>query len=188
MGATWPPPHARSPPPSLLPHNRTILGKSDRPFLDIVLEYRARLDLGHTNDVCLFSAAQRSVSNCLEVLTVDSFLHARRLPRTKERPQIHIRVPIHMMHAHRESSGRRYTHPLPYSCCDACTQGELAAFVDYALSFPNKFLALVDTYDTLSSGVPNFLLVAAALRKVSAPALPLLSPLYVDGCKSSCMR
>lgn len=45
-------------------------------------------------------------------------------------------------------------------------QGELAAFVDYALSFPNSFLALVDTYDTLGSGVPNFLLVAAALRKV----------------------
>eukprot|EP00123_Amoebidium_parasiticum_P017899 comp24022_c0_seq2/m.42960 comp24022_c0_seq2/g.42960 ORF comp24022_c0_seq2/g.42960 comp24022_c0_seq2/m.42960 type:complete len:383 (-) comp24022_c0_seq2:11-1159(-) len=44
--------------------------------------------------------------------------------------------------------------------------GELAAFTDYALSFPTSFMALVDTYDTLKSGVYNFILVAAALRKV----------------------
>lgn len=44
--------------------------------------------------------------------------------------------------------------------------GELAAFVAYAMSFPNGFLALVDTYDTLSSGVPNFLLVASALLDI----------------------
>ncbi|KNC77097.1 nicotinate phosphoribosyltransferase, partial [Sphaeroforma arctica JP610] len=45
-------------------------------------------------------------------------------------------------------------------------EGELAAFVDYALSFPTTFLALVDSYDTLKSGVPNYLTVACALRKV----------------------
>lgn len=44
--------------------------------------------------------------------------------------------------------------------------GELAAFVSYAQSFPRSFLALVDTYDTLASGVPNFICVAAALLAV----------------------
>ncbi|GAB0495782.1 hypothetical protein MMPV_007087 [Pyropia vietnamensis] len=44
--------------------------------------------------------------------------------------------------------------------------GELAAFICYAQSFPRSFLALVDTYDTLASGVPNFICVAAALLSV----------------------
>ncbi|KKW22321.1 MAG: hypothetical protein UY71_C0002G0013 [Parcubacteria group bacterium GW2011_GWB1_52_7] len=43
--------------------------------------------------------------------------------------------------------------------------GELAAFINYAMAFPHAFLALVDTYDTLKSGVPNFLSVAATLVK-----------------------
>jgi nicotinate phosphoribosyltransferase len=43
-------------------------------------------------------------------------------------------------------------------------EGELAAFISYAQSFPNRFLALVDTYDTRRSGVPNFICVATALK------------------------
>jgi nicotinate phosphoribosyltransferase len=43
-------------------------------------------------------------------------------------------------------------------------EGELAAFISYAQGFPGKFLALVDTYDTRRSGVPNFICVAAALK------------------------
>jgi len=42
---------------------------------------------------------------------------------------------------------------------------ELAAFVGYAQSFPNAFLSLVDTYDTLQSGVENFIIVAIALHE-----------------------
>jgi nicotinate phosphoribosyltransferase len=44
--------------------------------------------------------------------------------------------------------------------------GELAAFISFAQAFPDNFLALVDTYETLSSGVPNFLCVALALHKM----------------------
>lgn len=41
--------------------------------------------------------------------------------------------------------------------------GELAAFVAYACAFPANCLCLVDTYDTLSSGLLNFISVATAL-------------------------
>jgi len=41
--------------------------------------------------------------------------------------------------------------------------GELAAFCAYACAFPNSCLCLIDTYDTLASGLPNFVFVAKAL-------------------------
>eukprot|EP00751_Fragilariopsis_kerguelensis_P040759 CAMPEP_0171021962 /NCGR_PEP_ID=MMETSP0736-20130129/31044_1 /TAXON_ID=186038 /ORGANISM="Fragilariopsis kerguelensis, Strain L26-C5" /LENGTH=612 /DNA_ID=CAMNT_0011460497 /DNA_START=261 /DNA_END=2099 /DNA_ORIENTATION=+ len=41
--------------------------------------------------------------------------------------------------------------------------GELAAFVAYACTYPMKCLCLIDTYDTLHSGLPNFIVVAKAL-------------------------
>jgi hypothetical protein len=53
-------------------------------------------------------------------------------------------------------------------CGFPTNEGELAAFVSYALAYPSGFLALVDTYDTLNSGVPNFLCVALALHEVPA--------------------
>ncbi|HSB07279.1 MAG TPA: nicotinate phosphoribosyltransferase, partial [Thermodesulfobacteriota bacterium] len=45
-------------------------------------------------------------------------------------------------------------------------EGELASFVAYAQAFPEGFLALVDTYDTMKSGVPNFICVALGLLKL----------------------
>ena len=41
--------------------------------------------------------------------------------------------------------------------------GELAAFISYGCSFPSSFLCLIDTYNTIESGLRNFVLVALAL-------------------------
>lgn len=49
--------------------------------------------------------------------------------------------------------------------------GELSAFIAYAQAFPREFLALVDTYDTLKSGTPNFICVAAALQDLGYQAI-----------------
>jgi len=40
---------------------------------------------------------------------------------------------------------------------------ELAAFCHYACAFPNTCLCLIDTYDTVRSGLPNFIAIAKAL-------------------------
>ncbi len=56
---------------------------------------------------------------------------------------------------------------------DETNKGELAAFVSYAIAFPTNFLALVDTYDVLKSGVPNFLAVARALHECNYQAIGL---------------
>ena len=44
--------------------------------------------------------------------------------------------------------------------------GELAAFISYSQSFPKGFLALIDTYDTLNSGVKNYIAVALVLHSI----------------------
>lgn len=45
-------------------------------------------------------------------------------------------------------------------------EGELAAFIAYAVAYPSGFLALVDTYDTLNSGIPNMMAVSLALHEL----------------------
>jgi nicotinate phosphoribosyltransferase len=49
---------------------------------------------------------------------------------------------------------------------ESTNDGELAAFVAYAQAFPTSFLALIDTYDVLKSGLWNYICVALALFAV----------------------
>lgn len=49
---------------------------------------------------------------------------------------------------------------------DQVIDGELAAFISYASAFPDGFLALIDTYDVIKSGLPNFCTVALALHEL----------------------
>ena len=55
--------------------------------------------------------------------------------------------------------------------CPSSNLGEIKAFVSFASSYPEKTLCLVDTYNTLVSGVPNFLCVALALHKAGYRAV-----------------
>ena len=59
----------------------------------------------------------------------------------------------------------RYRSSLSCSSSSPTTtnDGELAAFVTYACAFPENCLCLIDTYNTLESGLLNFIFVAKAL-------------------------
>ncbi|XP_037985406.1 nicotinate phosphoribosyltransferase isoform X2 [Motacilla alba alba] len=50
-------------------------------------------------------------------------------------------------------------------------QGELAAFVSYAVTFPCDFQGLLDTYCVRRSGLPNFCAVAMALHQLGYQAI-----------------
>lgn len=44
-------------------------------------------------------------------------------------------------------------------------ESELAAFIRFALDFPDNFVCLIDTYDTVKSGAVNFCIVAIAMER-----------------------
>ena len=48
--------------------------------------------------------------------------------------------------------------------------GELAAFIAFAVTFPTNVICLVDTYNTIKSGVPNFALVALTMLDLGGAA------------------
>nr|XP_008119115.1 PREDICTED: nicotinate phosphoribosyltransferase [Anolis carolinensis] len=56
---------------------------------------------------------------------------------------------------------------------DQVNRGELAAFVSYAITFPQNFQGLVDTYCVMRSGIPNFCAVALALNELGYRAIGL---------------
>ncbi|XP_018362799.1 PREDICTED: nicotinate phosphoribosyltransferase isoform X2 [Trachymyrmex cornetzi] len=51
------------------------------------------------------------------------------------------------------------------------SDGELAALISYAVAFPERFTALVDTYDVKRSGLLNFCAVALALNDLGYRAV-----------------
>mmetsp|Transcript_1363 Transcript_1363/g.4082 ORF Transcript_1363/g.4082 Transcript_1363/m.4082 type:complete len:545 (+) Transcript_1363:239-1873(+) len=59
----------------------------------------------------------------------------------------------------------RWRRDLGYEEAGVLHEGEFAAFVSYALANPTNFVALVDTYSTLDTGLKNFLTVALALKE-----------------------
>ncbi|XP_065525150.1 nicotinate phosphoribosyltransferase isoform X2 [Lathamus discolor] len=54
---------------------------------------------------------------------------------------------------------------------ERANQGELAAFVSYAITFPSNFQGLLDTYCVRRSGLPNFCAVALALQQLGYRAI-----------------
>ncbi|XP_020590360.1 nicotinate phosphoribosyltransferase 2-like isoform X2 [Phalaenopsis equestris] len=78
-------------------------------------------------------------------------------------------IPLCGTHSHAFVSSFMHAVSLPWFFGDT-SQSELAAFISYALAFPHNFLALVDTYNVMRSGVPNFCAVALALNELGYKA------------------
>ncbi|XP_020577758.1 nicotinate phosphoribosyltransferase 2-like isoform X2 [Phalaenopsis equestris] len=78
-------------------------------------------------------------------------------------------IPLRGTHSHAFVSSFMLSDAL-HGAFGETNQSELAAFTSYALAMPNNFLALVDTYDVMKSGIPNFCAVALALNDLGYKA------------------
>ena len=67
-------------------------------------------------------------------------------------------------------SALRWRTELGYEESAVLHEGEFAAFVAYALANPTTFVALVDTYSVLDTGLRNFVTVALALAEAGFAA------------------
>mmetsp|Transcript_50140 Transcript_50140/g.76246 ORF Transcript_50140/g.76246 Transcript_50140/m.76246 type:complete len:584 (-) Transcript_50140:102-1853(-) len=88
----------------------------------------------------------------------------RLLDKTKENNQLLPFLPQVLRHREEMYKGEQRKNNVGSSPSPPRTNdGELAAFCAYACAFPDTCLCLIDTYDTLQSGLPNFICVAKAL-------------------------
>jgi nicotinate phosphoribosyltransferase len=77
----------------------------------------------------------------------------------------------YFVHLTQSCLGRMREKPSLRDFFHETNHSELAAFTSYALAFPTAFQALVDTYDVVRSGIPNFCAVALALHELGYKAL-----------------
>jgi len=79
-------------------------------------------------------------------------LHRSELPYAEERKEEKtLNLPKRVLYWRRKLQAEK-TH-----------EGELTAFTAYALDYPRGFIALIDTYNSIQSGMINFVVVAMAL-------------------------
>jgi nicotinate phosphoribosyltransferase len=101
-----------------------------------------------------------------------SFITSFNLDDREELKQRRIRLGPHLRQAGAEEKEGMSSVPF-LQIVDECRtkvgsphahEGELLAFAAYSIAYPDNVLVLVDTYDTLSSGLHNFVTVAMALH------------------------
>ncbi|XP_060523774.1 nicotinate phosphoribosyltransferase-like [Cylas formicarius] len=83
-------------------------------------------------------------------------------PKNGGTPQSLLKLAVYM---------RKQLIPLFNVLLSEVSDGELSAFVSFANAFPDNFLALVDTYDVIKSGLINFCATALALDRLGYQAV-----------------
>ena len=87
----------------------------------------------------------------------------RKTPQTKRRSREDLPADCILNGVDIAEAALQWRGELGYEEGAALHEGEFAAFVSYALANPTTFVALVDTYSVLDTGLRNFVTVALAL-------------------------